>query len=52
MYRINVQGLKKVYPLYKKTNDRIKEAFSLTGKKYHTDFVALDDVNFTVEQGE
>lgn len=52
MYRINVQGLKKVYPLYKKTNDRIKEALSLTGKKYHTDFVALDDVNFTVEQGE
>ena len=52
MYRINVQGLKKVYPLYKNRNDRIKEAFSLTGKKYHTDFVALDDVNFAVEQGE
>lgn len=52
MYRINVQELKKLYPLYKNRNDRIKEAFSLTGKKYHTDFVALDDVNFTVEQGE
>ena len=43
---INVQHLKKIYPLYNNNKDKIKEAFSITGKKYHKDFYAIKDVNF------
>ena len=49
---IEVSGIKKKYPLYRKKRDKIKEAFSLTGKKYHKDFEALKGVSFTVSKGE
>lgn len=49
---INVQHLKKIYPLYDNNRDKIKEAFSITGKKYHKDFYAIKDVNFSIEKGE
>lgn len=49
---ISVQNLKKVYPLYENKKDKVKEAFSLTGKKYHKDFYAIKDVSFNVEKGE
>ena len=49
---INVQHLKKIYPLYNNNKDKIKEAFSITGKKYHKDFYAIKDVNFSIEKGE
>ncbi len=40
----------KVYPLYQKPRDRLKEFFFR--KKYHTDFVALKDINLTIRKGE
>ncbi len=49
---ISVAGIRKRYPLYKKKSDKIRDAFSLTGKKYHKDFEALKGVSFTVEKGE
>ena len=38
---ITVNNLKKTYPLYKKKGDKIREALSLTGKRYHREFEAL-----------
>lgn len=49
---IEVAGIKKRYPLYKKKRDKIREAFSITGKKYHKDFEALKGISFTVTKGE
>lgn len=47
-----VNNVKKKYPLYQKKRDKIKEAFSITGKKYHRDFEALKGVSFSVGKGE
>lgn len=49
---IEVSNVRKTYPLYRKKTDKIKEAFTVTGKKYHTDFEALKGISFTVNQGE
>lgn len=49
---VRVSGVKKRYPLYRRKRDKIKEAFSLTGKKYHRDFEALKGVSFSVSKGE
>lgn len=48
---IKVTGLTKKYKLYKKPADRLKEALR---KKscYHTDFLAVDNVSFSVKRGE
>lgn len=51
-YVIEVNGVKKVYKLYDKPTLRMKEAFSLTGKKYHKEFHALQDISFQVKRGE
>ena len=42
----------KVYRLYNKATDRVKEAFSPFRKKYHSDFYALNDVSFEIRKGE
>lgn len=49
---ISVQGVSKIYPLYDKPVDRLKETLSITHKNYHKDFYALEDINFTIKQGE
>lgn len=49
---INVNHVKKIYSLYENKKDRFKEAFSITGKKYHKDFYALNDINFSIQKGE
>ena len=49
---VEVKGLTKIYRLYGKPSDRVKEIFSLTRKKYHTDHVALDNVSFSLKKGE
>lgn len=51
-YVIEVDNLKKRYPLYKKKSDKIKEAFSFTGRRYHRDFEALKGISFSVSKGE
>lgn len=52
MSAIAVKDLKKKYSLYNSKADRLKDAFSLTGKKYHTDFYAIKGITFEVEKGE
>ena len=49
---ITVENVSKVYPLYDKTIDRLKETLSITKKSYHRDFYALNDVSFNIGAGE
>ena len=49
---IDVRNVKKSYKLYDKPSLRVKEALSLTGKKYHKEFKALRDITFQVKKGE
>ncbi len=49
---IKVSNLTKVYKLYDKPQDRLKEALNPFKKKYHKDFHALNDVSFEIKKGE
>ena len=49
---VEVKNVRKKYPLYEKKRDKIREAFSITGRKYHRDFEALKGISFSVEKGE
>ena len=49
---IEVDGITKVYRLYDKPIDRLKESLSLTHKSYHRDFFALNQISFHVKKGE
>lgn len=52
MSTIRVNNLSKTYNLYQSKRERIREAFSISGKKYHEEFCALQDISFSVEKGE
>lgn len=52
MNAIKVEGVSKVYPLYERPIDRMKETLSPFKKVYHEDFYALENVNFSIEKGE
>lgn len=49
---IQVSNLEKIYKLYDKPSDRMKEALGITRKKKYKEHHALDKVNMTVYQGE
>lgn len=49
---IRVDHVSKVYKLYDKPTDRVKESLGLTRKKLSRDHYALNDLNFTVHRGE
>ena len=51
-YAIQVQNVSKIYKLYDKPIDRLKESLSITHKNYHRDFFALSDISFQVKKGE
>lgn len=51
-YAVEINGLVKEYKLYNAAKDRVKEAISFSGKKYHNVFRALDGINFNVKKGE
>ena len=51
-YAIQVQDVSKVYQLYDKPIDRLKESLSLSHKSYHKDFFALNQISFQVKKGE
>ena len=52
-FAIRVSHLDKVYKLYKKPMDRLKESLGLSGKKrLSRDHYALKDVSFDVKRGE
>lgn len=50
--KIEVSHVSKSYKMYNSPTDKLLEAFSISGKKKHTDFLALDDVSFEVKAGE
>ncbi len=49
---ITVSSLSKAYKLYKEPIDRLREALSLQGRKYHKDFYAINNVSFDIGKGE
>lgn len=49
---IEVQNLEKIYKLYEKPSDRLKEVLSMNQKELHTDKYALQNINFEVKKGE
>lgn len=49
---ITVRDVTKIYRLYDKPIDRLKESLSVTHKNYHKDFYALQNLSFNVKKGE
>lgn len=49
---ISVRDVTKVYRLYDKPVDRLKESVSFSHKNYHRDFYALSGLSFEVKKGE
>jgi ABC-type polysaccharide/polyol phosphate transport system ATPase subunit len=49
---IKVENLTKVYHLYDKPQDRLKEALNPFKKSYHHDFYAMEKVSFEIKKGE
>lgn len=49
---ISVEHVSKIYKLYDKPTDRMKESLGLTRKKLSKDHYALNDLNFQVKKGE
>ena len=49
---IDVQNLTKVYKIFDKPKDRLKESLNPFGKRYSRDFYALKDVSFKIKKGE
>ncbi len=49
---ISVKHLTKIYKLYDRPIDRLKESLHPLKKQYHKEFFALNDVNFEIKRGE
>ncbi|MCH5258113.1 MAG: ABC transporter ATP-binding protein [Lachnospiraceae bacterium] len=49
---IQVTDVEKIYKLYDKPSDRIKEALGFGRGKHHTEHHALKGINLTIRQGE
>ena len=49
---ISINHLSKVYKLYDKPVDRLKESLGLTKQKKYREHYALRDVSFQVKRGE
>ncbi|MCC8126325.1 MAG: ABC transporter ATP-binding protein [Clostridiales bacterium] len=51
-YAIQVENVSKIYRLYDKPIDRLRESLNFTHKNYHKDFFALQGLSFRVKKGE
>ncbi|MDE6714120.1 MAG: ABC transporter ATP-binding protein [Lachnospiraceae bacterium] len=49
---IEVKNLTKIYKLYERNADRVREALRLTRKPRHTEHYALRDVSMDIKKGE
>lgn len=49
---ITIENIVKKYNLYARPQDRFREAMGFKKKSFHSDFYALNDINFDVKQGE
>ena len=51
-YALRVKDVSKVYKLYNKPSDRLKESLSPFKKLYHKEYYALKNLSFDVKKGE
>ncbi|MGZ6439812.1 MAG: ABC transporter ATP-binding protein [Pseudobdellovibrionaceae bacterium] len=51
-YSIEIKDLNKTYKLYASSSKRLKEALNPFGKKYHSDFIALQNVSLNIKRAE
>lgn len=51
-YAVEIEKLSKIYRLYNKPTDRVREAFGIGKNKHVRAFEALKNVGFNVEKGE
>lgn len=51
-YAIEIKDVTKIYRLYEKPIDRLKESLNIGHKEYHKDFYALSNISFSVEKGQ
>jgi ABC-type polysaccharide/polyol phosphate transport system ATPase subunit len=49
---LTAQNISKLYQIYNRPADRLREAFGFGRRRLHQDFWALRDVSLTVEKGE
>lgn len=49
---VKVSNLSKIYKLYDRPIDRMKESLSVSKKTYHRDHYALKNISFNVEKGD
>lgn len=49
---IKVNQLGKNYRIYARPIDRVREMFSIRGRKYHSEFAAIENLSFSVDKGE
>lgn len=49
---ISVRGVSKAYQIYDKPTDRLKQMIFGARRKFHEEFLALQDINFDVRKGE
>ena len=49
---IRLSGVSKKFKIFDRPLDRLREYFSIRGRKYHSDFWALQDIELTVKKGE
>ena len=51
-WAIKIEHLSKVYKIFDKPTDRVKEALNPFRKRYSRDFYALNDISLTIKKGE
>ncbi|MBW9157008.1 ABC transporter ATP-binding protein [Clostridium tagluense] len=49
---VKINNINKIYKLYDKPIDRLKEALSVTKKIYHREYFALKEISLEVKRGE
>lgn len=50
--KISLKNICKSYRMYNTPQDQLKEALSLRGKSYHTEFQVLNNISFEISQGK
>jgi teichoic acid transport system ATP-binding protein len=51
-WAIKIDNITKIYNLYEKPIDRLKESLNLTRRSYHQEYFALDNVSLEIGKGE
>ena len=51
-HAIEIENVNKIYPLYDKPLNRVKEALNPFRKKYHHDFYALSNISLNIKKGD